>query len=126
MHRYKTLTIVYLWFVVVFETRRMFPPFKVRLSGLDQKAKYVMLMDIVAGDDCRYKFQNRRWVVAGKADPEMPKRMYIHPDSPATGEQWMHKVVSFHKLKLTNNISDKHGFVSRFKRIQPIYIIVLF
>jgi hypothetical protein len=50
--------------------------------------------------------------VAGKADPEMPKRMYIHPDSPATGEQWMQKVVSFHKLKLTNNISDKHGLVS--------------
>ena len=41
----------------------------------------------------------------------MPKRMYIHPDSPATGEQWMQKVVSFHKLKLTNNISDKHGLV---------------
>lgn len=38
--------------------------------------------------------------------------MYIHPDSPATGEQWMSKVVTFHKLKLTNNISDKHGFVS--------------
>lgn len=51
-------------------------------------------------------------MVAGKADPEMPKRMYIHPDSPATGEQWMSKVVTFHKLKLTNNISDKHGFVS--------------
>lgn len=51
-------------------------------------------------------------MVAGKADPEMPKRMYIHPDSPSSGEQWMQKVVSFHKLKLTNNISDKHGFVS--------------
>lgn len=55
-----------------------------------------------------------RWIVAGKADPEMPKRMYIHPDSPATGEQWMQKVVSFHKLKLTNNISDKQGLVSSF------------
>ena len=42
----------------------------------------------------------------------MPKRMYIHPDSPATGEAWMQKVVSFHKLKLTNNISDKQGLVS--------------
>lgn len=59
-----------------------------------------------------YLFSRSRWMVAGKADPEMPKRMYIHPDSPSTGEQWMQKVVSFHKLKLTNNISDKHGFVS--------------
>lgn len=92
--------------------RRMFPSFKVRVSGLDKKAKYILLMDIVAADDCRYKFHNSRWMVAGKADPEMPKRMYIHPDSPTSGEQWMQKVVSFHKLKLTNNISDKHGFVS--------------
>ena len=92
--------------------RRIFPAVKARVSGLDKRAKYILLMDVVAVDDCRYKFHNSRWMVAGKADPEMPKRMYIHPDSPATGEQWMSKVVSFHKLKLTNNISDKHGFVS--------------
>jgi hypothetical protein len=60
-------------------------------------------------------------MVAGKADPEMPKRMYIHPDSPSTGEQWMQKVVSFHKLKLTNNISDKHGFVSTNHCLSLIY-----
>lgn len=96
--------------VITKSGRRMFPAFKVRVSGLDKKAKYILLMDIVAADDCRYKFHNSRWMVAGKADPEMPKRMYIHPDSPSTGEQWMQKVVSFHKLKLTNNISDKHGF----------------
>ncbi|KPP77115.1 T-box transcription factor TBX2b-like [Scleropages formosus] len=96
--------------VITKSGRRMFPPFKVRINGLDKKAKYILLMDIVAADDCRYKFHNSRWMVAGKADPEMPKRMYIHPDSPATGEQWMAKPVAFHKLKLTNNISDKHGF----------------
>ncbi|CAL1674453.1 unnamed protein product [Lasius platythorax] len=90
----------------------MFPQMKFRVSGLDAKAKYILLLDIVAADDYRYKFHNSRWMVAGKADPEMPKRMYIHPDSPSSGEQWMQKVVSFHKLKLTNNISDKHGFVS--------------
>ena len=90
----------------------MFPQMKFKMSGLDPKAKYILLLDIVAADDFRYKFHNSRWIVAGKADPEMPKRMYIHPDSPATGEQWMQKVVSFHKLKLTNNISDKHGLVS--------------
>ncbi|XP_044740681.1 optomotor-blind protein-like isoform X2 [Chrysoperla carnea] len=98
--------------VITKSGRRMFPAYKVRVSGLDKKAKYILLMDIVAADECRYKFHNSRWMVAGKADPEMPKRMYIHPDSPSTGEQWMQKVVSFHKLKLTNNISDKHGFVS--------------
>ncbi|KAJ8403898.1 hypothetical protein AAFF_G00347660 [Aldrovandia affinis] len=112
--------------VITKSGRRMFPPFKARISGLDKKAKYILLMDIVAADDCRYKFHNSRWMVAGKADPEMPKRMYIHPDSPATGEQWMAKPVAFHKLKLTNNISDKHGFtiLNSMHKYQPRFHIV--
>ncbi|XP_040207848.1 T-box transcription factor TBX3 isoform X2 [Rana temporaria] len=112
--------------VITKSGRRMFPPFKVRCTGLDKKAKYILLMDIVAADDCRYKFHNSRWMVAGKADPEMPKRMYIHPDSPATGEQWMSKVVTFHKLKLTNNISDKHGFtiLNSMHKYQPRFHVV--
>ncbi|XP_058491890.1 T-box transcription factor TBX3-like, partial [Solea solea] len=106
--------------------RRMFPPLKASCVGMDRKAKYILLMDVVAADDCRYKFHNSRWMVAGKADPEMPKRMYIHPDSPATGEQWMSKVVNFNKLKLTNNISDKHGFtiLNSMHKYQPRFHIV--
>ncbi|XP_026818752.1 optomotor-blind protein-like isoform X8 [Rhopalosiphum maidis] len=112
--------------VITKSGRRMFPAYKVRVMGLDKKAKYILLMDIVAADDCRYKFHNSRWMVAGKADPEMPKRMYIHPDSPSTGEQWMQKVVSFHKLKLTNNISDKHGFtiLNSMHKYQPRFHLV--
>lgn len=98
--------------VITKSGRQIFPQMKFRLTGLDPKSKYILLLDIVAKDDYRYKFHNSRWLVAGKADPEMPKRMYIHPDSPCSGETWMQKLVSFHKLKLTNNISDKHGFVS--------------
>uniref|UniRef100_A0A8C1UG93 T-box transcription factor 3b n=1 Tax=Cyprinus carpio TaxID=7962 RepID=A0A8C1UG93_CYPCA len=112
--------------VITKSGRRMFPAFKVCCSGLDRKARYILLMDIVAADDYRYKFYNSRWMVAGKADPEMPKRMYIHPDSPATGEQWMSKSVTFHKLKLTNNISDKHGFtiLNSMHKYQPRFHIV--
>ncbi|XP_061586193.1 T-box transcription factor TBX2-A-like [Cololabis saira] len=112
--------------VITKSGRRMFPPLKARCSGMDRKAKYIVLMDIVAADECRYKFHNSRWIVAGKADPEMPKRMYIHPDSPATGEQWMSKVVNFHKLKLTNNISDKHGFtiLNSMHKYQPRFHVV--
>ncbi|XP_074493675.1 T-box transcription factor TBX3 [Sebastes fasciatus] len=112
--------------VITKSGRRMFPPLKASCSGMDRQAKYIVLMDIVAADDCRYKFHNSRWMVAGKADPEMPKRMYIHPDSPATGEQWMSKVVNFHKLKLTNNMSDKHGFtiLNSMHKYQPRFHIV--
>ena len=37
----------------------MFPQMKFRLSGLDTKAKYILLLDIIAADDYRYKFHNR-------------------------------------------------------------------
>ncbi|KAF1388738.1 hypothetical protein PFLUV_G00065750 [Perca fluviatilis] len=98
--------------VITKSGRRMFPPLRARCTGMDTEAKYIFLMDIVTADDCRYKFHNSRWMVVGKADPEMPRRMYIHPDSPAPGGHWMSRVVNFHKLKLTNNISDQHGFAS--------------
>ncbi|XP_061418104.1 T-box transcription factor TBX2-B-like isoform X1 [Lethenteron reissneri] len=104
----------------------MFPAFKVRVSGLDKKAKYILLLDIVAADECRYKFHNSRWMVAGKADPELPRRLYIHPDSPAPGEHWMGKAVTFHKLKLTNNLSDKHGYtiLNSMHKYQPRFHVV--
>lgn len=52
------------------------------------------------------------WVVAGKADPISPPRIHVHPDSPAPGAAWMKQVVSFDKLKLTNNQLDENGHVS--------------
>ena len=51
------------------------------------------------------------WVVAGKADPISPPRIHVHPDSPAPGTTWMKQVVSFDKLKLTNNQLDENGHV---------------
>lgn len=39
--------------------RRMFPAYKVRVSGLDKQSSYILLMDIVASDECRYKFHSR-------------------------------------------------------------------
>lgn len=89
----------------------MFPVIKVNVTGLDSREKYIMMMDIAPADDYRYKFHNCAWTVGGKADTEIVQRMYIHPDSPSTGYQWMQKPISFHKIKLTNNADDKHGYV---------------
>ncbi|KAJ0067406.1 hypothetical protein NL108_005181 [Boleophthalmus pectinirostris] len=112
--------------VITKSGRRMFPPLRLRCSGLEPKSKYMVLLDIVAADESRYKFHQGRWTVAGQADPELPKRMYIHPDSPSTGQQWMNKVINFHKVKLTNNISDKHGFtiLNSMHKYQPRFHIV--
>lgn len=49
--------------------------------------------------------------MAGKADPATPGRVHFHPDSPAKGAQWMRQIVSFDKLKLTNNLLDDNGHV---------------
>ena len=103
-HRVRRLT-------VCFSRRRMFPTVKMSVSGLEPNTKYFVLMDIVPADDSRYKFQGKEWVVAGKAEPNMPGRLYIHPDSPASGAQWMRHPISFQKLKLTNNNLDQQGHI---------------
>ena len=94
--------------------RRMFPTFQVRLHGLDPNAKYILMMDFVPVDDKRYRyaFHSSKWLVAGKADTTVPGRVHIHPDSPCAGAQWMKQIVSFDKLKLTNNLMDDNGHVS--------------
>ncbi|KAK2537361.1 hypothetical protein Q9233_002665 [Columba guinea] len=91
--------------------RRMFPSYKVKVTGMNPKTKYILLIDIVPADDHRYKFCDNKWMVAGKAEPAMPGRLYVHPDSPATGAHWMRQLVSFQKLKLTNNHLDPFGHV---------------
>jgi hypothetical protein len=45
-----------------------------------------------------------QWMVAGSGDSPLNHNLYVHPDSPATGQLWMAQgVVAFDKLKLTNN-----------------------
>ncbi|KAJ3604073.1 hypothetical protein NHX12_028814 [Muraenolepis orangiensis] len=91
--------------------RRMFPGFKVKVSGLDPKTKFILLMDVVPADDHRYKFADNKWAVTGKAEPAMPGRLYVHPDSPGSGAAWSRQLLSFQKLKLTNNHLDPFGHI---------------
>jgi hypothetical protein len=53
------------------------------------------------------------WIVSGKADPHGPSRFHVHPDSPQTGSAWMKNLISFDKLKLTNNLLDENGHVNQ-------------
>ncbi|XP_047738688.1 T-box transcription factor TBX6 isoform X2 [Hyalella azteca] len=106
--------------------RRMFPTVKISITGLEPSTKYFVLMDIIPADDSRYKFQSKEWVVAGKAEPHLPGRLYIHPDSPASGAQWMRHPVSFQKVKLTNNNLDQQGHIvlNSMHKFQPRIHIV--
>lgn len=106
----------------------MFPVIRVNISGLNPKEEYVLVLDCISADDNRYKFHNSEWSVTGKAEPLMPTRIFIHPDSPGTGSQWMRQVVSFQKMKLTNNHMDQMGHVSCLVHpgLQPFSAVINF
>ena len=98
----------------------MFPTVRCSFQNLRPDRKYWVLLDIVPCDNKRYRYAYHRssWLVAGKADPPPPHRFYNHPDSPYTGEQLRKQVVSFEKIKLTNNELDKNGQVSQFSEFK--------
>lgn len=97
-----------------FNYRRMFPPLRVSFTGLDTSQSYAVVLDIVPLDNKRhrYSYTDSAWFVAGEADPTPPHRLYTHPESPFTGEELARQVLSFERVKLTNNPKDSNGNVS--------------
>ncbi|KAJ8245870.1 hypothetical protein GJAV_G00261190 [Gymnothorax javanicus] len=91
--------------------RRMFPQLRVKLSGLNPSSRYILLLDVVPADASRYRFQGNTWQAVGGAEARLPDRVFIHPDSPATGAHWQGRVISFHRAKLTNNTLDTRGHI---------------
>lgn len=91
----------------------MFPVMKVQFHNLDPNARYAVSMDIVPVDNKRYRYAYHKscWQVAGKADPSAEPRLYPHPDSPFNGDLLSRQVISFEKVKLTNNEMDKSGHI---------------
>jgi T-box len=65
-------------------------------------------MDIVPYDSRRYRYAYHRssWLVAGKADPAPTPRLYAHPDTPLGADVLRRQVISFEKVKLTNDAKD--------------------
>ncbi len=53
----------------MFIFRRMFPIFKVSITGLDPTSKYIVYMDVVPVDNHRYKHHNSQWIITGAAEP---------------------------------------------------------
>ena len=96
--------------------RRMFPTCRVTFSDVEQEpgVKYHVVLDIPPCDNKRYRYAYHRssWLVAGKADPAPPHRLYCHPDAPFSAEQLKKQVISFEKVKVTNNESDNTGQVN--------------
>ncbi|CAL7936394.1 unnamed protein product [Xylocopa violacea] len=119
--------------------RRMFPSIELTVTGLELRARYCILLEVEPASDRRHKYVGgggsekacgnaRGWTSAGPAEPQprIERRIYLHPDSPATGAHWMQHPFSFNKLKLTNNAVDPRNNVvltSMHKYIPRIWII---
>ena len=114
--------------------RRMFPTVrcaftnidKMISTGLTSNAKFHVLLDIVPADNKRYRYAYHRsqWLVAGKADPAPPHRLYPHPDGPFSLDQLRKQVTSFEKVKITNNESDNSGQVNYIFLKVFVFIII--
>uniref|UniRef100_A0A673BIJ1 T-box domain-containing protein n=1 Tax=Sphaeramia orbicularis TaxID=375764 RepID=A0A673BIJ1_9TELE len=89
--------------------RRMFPYCRYRVSGLDPERKYSLVLSIVPSDQHRYRWNVNKWEVSGPAEHQTQGliRAFPHHYSPCTGSEWMSGMVSFYKLKLTNNSQDQ-------------------
>ncbi|XP_077595682.1 T-box transcription factor TBX6 [Stigmatopora nigra] len=97
--------------IITKKGRRMFPGIKLKLSGLNPALRYILLLDIIPMDNSRYRFQGGGWQAVGAAEARLPDRVFIHPDSPATGAHWQSRTISFHYAKLTNNTLDARGHI---------------
>eukprot|EP00061_Rhincodon_typus_P007897 g30034.t1 len=90
----------------------MFPAVRVKIKGLEPAKQYYIAMDIIPVDSKRYRYvyHSSQWMVAGNTEQSpLTPRLYVHPDSPASGESWMKQIVSFDRVKLTNNDMDEKG-----------------
>ncbi|XP_030621466.1 T-box transcription factor TBX22 [Chanos chanos] len=94
--------------------RRMFPSIRVKVRNLDPFKQYYIAMDIMPVDSKRYRYvyHSSQWMVAGNTDHScIAPRLYVHPDSPCSGDTWARQIISFDRVKLTNNEMDDKGHI---------------
>uniref|UniRef100_G3PG96 T-box domain-containing protein n=1 Tax=Gasterosteus aculeatus TaxID=69293 RepID=G3PG96_GASAC len=92
--------------------RRMFPYCRYRLSGLDPNRQYSLVLSIVPSNKYKYRWSSTKWEITGRAEQQGQclSRAFAHHYSPGLGTEWMNTLVSFYKLKLTNQPQDLDGY----------------
>ncbi|XP_054872081.1 uncharacterized protein magl isoform X2 [Amphiprion ocellaris] len=93
--------------------RRMFPYCRYRLAGLDPDQQYNLVLSIVPSGQYRYRWSTSKWEIHGPPEHQGQGliRAFSHHYSPCRGSEWMSSLVSFYKLKLTNNSQDQDGHI---------------
>uniref|UniRef100_A0A8D3A009 T-box domain-containing protein n=1 Tax=Scophthalmus maximus TaxID=52904 RepID=A0A8D3A009_SCOMX len=93
--------------------RRMFPYCRFRLAGLDPECQYSLVLSIVPSDQYKYRWNRSQWEISGPAENQAQGliRAFAHHFSTCKGSDWMGSLVSFYKLKLTNNSQDQDNHI---------------
>uniref|UniRef100_A0A665WX42 T-box domain-containing protein n=1 Tax=Echeneis naucrates TaxID=173247 RepID=A0A665WX42_ECHNA len=88
--------------------RRMFPYCRYRLTGLHPERYYSLVLSIDPFDKYKYRWNKSKWEVYGSADQHAQHmvRSFSHHYLSCKGSNWMGSLVSFYKLKLTNNFQS--------------------
>lgn len=114
--------------IITKQGRRMFPTLQYSFGGLESNRKYEIFVDLVLAEQSSWKFQAGKWIACGPNQQQTSGKVYIHPDSPNTGDFWMKNEIIFSKLKLTNNktnpdghclLSSMHKYIPRL-HIRPV------
>lgn len=94
--------------------RRMFPAIRIKLHGLEPDYKYSVSLEFSQLDKQKYRYvyHSSKWMVSGLGDEMIRDQIYRHPDSPTEGAALESQIVSFERIKLTNNDSPKYGQIS--------------
>ncbi|XP_054618404.1 uncharacterized protein magl isoform X2 [Dunckerocampus dactyliophorus] len=116
--------------IVTKHGRRMFPYCRYRMAGLDPNQRYSLVLSIIPADTYRYRWNSSKWEVIGLAEQqaESPVRAFCHHYTPCLGSDLMGGLVSFYKVKLTNNPRDLEGHLiltSMRRYIPRLHIIPL-
>lgn len=94
--------------------RRMFPAIRCKFHGLEPKAKYRVYLDFIQLDKHKYRYvyHSSKWMVSGTGENMMAEQTYSHPDCPMEGQLLNSQIISFERLKLTNNERSRNGQIS--------------
>ncbi|XP_035000418.2 MAX gene-associated protein isoform X1 [Hippoglossus stenolepis] len=93
--------------------RRMFPYCRYRLAGLDPEGHYTLVLSLVPSDQFKYRWNRSQWESTAAAENQTQGliRAFAHHYATSKGSVWMGGLVSFYKLKLTNNFQDQDGHI---------------
>nr|XP_039255505.1 T-box transcription factor TBX6-like isoform X1 [Styela clava] len=110
--------------------RRMFPVLEYDVKGLHPQKLYSVFVDFVLANKYVWKFSEQKWNPSGLAPEEdfydKSHRVCLHPDSPASGDVWNKRGVSFSKMKLSNHLhsdSDKLSLKSLHKYQPRLHVV---